>query len=43
MDNQTQLNLGFQTQSLPWVTDKEQSLSKNEMLYLIQKVLVDNA
>lgn len=31
------------TQSLPWVTDKEQSLSKNEILYLIQKELVDNA
>lgn len=30
------------TQSLPWVTDKEQSLSKNEILYLIQKELVDN-
>ena len=31
------------TQSLPWVTDKEQYLSKNEILYLIQKELVDNA
>lgn len=31
------------TQSLPWVTDKEQSLSKNEILYLIQKELVYNA
>lgn len=31
------------TQSLPWVSDKNQSLSKNEILYLIQKELVDNA
>lgn len=31
------------TQSLPWVADKNQSLSKNEILYLIQKALVDNA
>lgn len=31
------------TQSLPWVSDKKQSLSKNEILYLIQKELVDNA
>lgn len=31
------------TQSLPWVADKQQSLSKNEILYLIQKELVDNA
>lgn len=31
------------TQSLPWVSDKNQSLSKNEILYLIQKALVDNA
>lgn len=30
------------TQSLPWVTDRNQSLSKNEILYLIQKELVDN-
>lgn len=30
------------TQSLPWVSDKTQSLSKNEILYLIQKTLVDN-
>lgn len=31
------------TQSLPWVTNKEQSLSKNEILYLIQKALVEKA
>lgn len=31
------------TQSLPWVKDETQSLSKNEILYLIQKELVDNA
>lgn len=31
------------TQSIPWVTDRQQSLSKNEILYLIQKELVDNA
>lgn len=31
------------TQSLPWVNDKNQSLNKNEILYLIQKELVDNA
>lgn len=30
------------TQSLPWVTDRQQSLSKNEILYLIQKELIDN-
>lgn len=31
------------TQSLPWVTNRQQSLSKNEILYLIQKELVDKA
>ena len=31
------------TQSIPWVKNREQSLSKNEILYLIQKELVDNA
>lgn len=30
-------------QSIPWVTDRQQSLSKNEILYLIQKELVENA
>lgn len=31
------------TQSLPWVKDETQSLSTNEILYLIQKELVNNA
>ena len=31
------------TQSIPWVENREQSLSKNEILYLIQKELVDKA
>ena len=30
------------TQSIPWVENREQSLSKNEILYLIQKELIDN-
>ena len=30
------------TQSLPWVADRTQSLSKNEILYLIQKELINN-
>lgn len=31
------------TQSIPWVENREQSLNKNEILYLIQKELVDKA